>query len=86
MFREVTKHKDVATARSQKKGECKLACASAYMVGAGAIKLSRVAGSRGRVHGGPPLQGVSMEVTVIGRLTLKLDSIVCIGTSCSGGM
>ena len=60
--------------------DCKQGCL-AYMVCAGAIKLGSVAGSRHRVHGGPSLQGVSMEVTVIGRLTLKLYSVVCTATN-----
>jgi hypothetical protein len=59
---------------------CKQGCL-AYMVCAGAIKLGSVAGSWHRVHGGPSLQGVSMEVTVIGRLTLKLHSVVCTVTN-----
>ena len=47
------------------------------MVCASPIKLGVVAGRGGRVHGGSALQWVCMEVTVIGRLTLKLHTIVC---------
>ena len=47
------------------------------MVRAGPVKLGRVAGRGGGVHGCPALQRVGMEVTVISRLTLKLHAIVC---------
>ena len=50
------------------------------MVCAGAIKLGIVAWGRSGGHRGTPLQGVCMEVMIVGRFTLKLYSTVCRNT------